>query len=69
MRWAIGIGVVVVLLGLAKFLILPRGELSGSVVAAPASWDLIIDDHLCLLETRAPEPPPEGMHLFRFVSR
>ena len=56
MRWAIGIGAVVVALGVAEFLILPRGELSGPVAAAPASWDLIIDDHLCLLETRAPEP-------------
>ena len=56
MRWAIGIGVVVVLLGMAEFRILPRGELSGPAAAAPVSWGLIVDDHLCLLETRAPEP-------------
>ena len=56
MRWAIGIGAVVVALGVAEFLILPRGELSGPVVPAPASWEQIIDDHLCLLESRSPEP-------------
>lgn len=50
------LGVAWILAGCGDFSPLSSGELTGSVMPAPADWGIVASDDIVQLETRAPEP-------------